>query len=83
MADVKPGGGEHLREYWTTGPGAALVRWGVAGDFNRCRVAVQAAVVKGGNPPLSDRVLSGFCANAHKRATGFAPGKAPGERGAG
>lgn len=84
MPDVPgKGGAEPLIRYWTEGAGAARIRWGVPGDFNRCRVQVQAAVVKGGSKPLSDRVLSGLCSNMHVRATGARPGKAPGEQAAG
>lgn len=29
-------GAARLRRYWTRGRGAAKVRWGTPGDFNRC-----------------------------------------------
>lgn len=80
MADVTPGGGDRLKAYWATGPGAAKVRWNTPGDFDRCVRLVQEAVVKGGSKPLGDYVLKGFCASLHKRVTGFAPGKAPGDK---
>lgn len=37
--DIDPSpkpGATRLRLYWTRGKGAAKIRWGVAGDFNRC-----------------------------------------------
>ena len=70
-----------LLQYWTAGPGAAKIRWGTPGDFDRCRHLVNEAVVKGGEAPLSDRVISGLCATLHKIATGASPGHAPGEGG--
>lgn len=71
---------ERLKTYWTEGPGAARIQWGVAGDFDRCILNIQKAVTDGGKPPLDDNVIKGLCASLHKRATGFVPGKAPGER---
>ena len=63
---------ERLRRYWTKGKGAAKIRWGTPGDFNRCRSQL-AKYVK----PI---YLNGYCANRHYDATGFWPGKAPLER---
>ena len=31
-----PGATERLHEYWVHGEGAAKIRWGDAGDFDRC-----------------------------------------------
>lgn len=67
-----------LKRYWLAGPGAAKIGWGSPGDFDRCRVAIQAEVSKDG-APLSQRVIDGLCANLHHEATGAAPGHAPGE----
>ena len=64
---------ERLRRYWTKGKGAAKIRWGTPGDFNRCRMQL-AKYVKA-------QYLNGYCANRHYDATGFWPGKAPLERG--
>ena len=66
---------ERLRRYWTKGPGAAKIRWGTPGDFNRCRSQL-AKYVK-------PQYLSGYCANRHYDATGFWPGDAPSEGGRG
>lgn len=52
---------------------------GVPGDFDRCRVLIEEAVTKGGNKPLDPSVISGLCANLHKRNTGAVPGHAPAE----
>lgn len=57
-----------IRRYWTKGEGAAKIRWGVAGDFNRCRTQL-AKYIK--NP----KWLAGTCANMHKEALGVWPGQ--------
>lgn len=81
MVDTHPqGDARALKEYWAHGKGAALIEWGVPGDFDRCRKAIQAAVTKGGNAPLSERVLNGLCSNLHQEATGARPGHAPSEQ---
>jgi hypothetical protein len=58
---------ENLAEYWTVGEGAAKVRWGTTGDFNRCRELLAQYVTPG--------QLSGMCANLHHRALGVWPGQ--------
>lgn len=58
---------ENLAEYWTTGEGAAKIRWGTSGDFNRCREQLAQYVTPG--------QLSGMCANLHHRALGVWPGR--------
>lgn len=63
-----------LKTYWVRGPGAAKIRWGTPGDFDRCRVAINKEIVEDGRPPLSDRVISGLCSNLHVEATGGRPG---------
>lgn len=67
-----------LVRYWTAGAGAAKIAWGSPGDFDRCRVEINAEVSKDGKP-LADHVISGLCATLHKIATGATPGHAPGE----
>lgn len=59
---------QRLRRYWTKGAGAAKIRWGQPGDFNRCRQQL-AKYVK--NPNW----LAGTCANLHKVALGVWPGQ--------
>jgi hypothetical protein len=83
MVDTQPGTAlpPALLKYWLTGPGAAKIAWGSPGDFNRCRVNINAEVTKDGNAPLSDHVISGLCATLHHMATGARPGHAPGEGG--
>lgn len=71
---------ERLKYYWAEGAGAEKIRWGVPGDFDRCVILVQKAVTDGGKPPLADHEIKGYCAEMHKRATGFVPGHAPGEK---
>jgi len=61
---------ERLMRYWAEGEGAAKVRWGVPGDFDRCVVHLGKYV--------SPAIVKGLCSNLHKRATGARPGHAPG-----
>jgi hypothetical protein len=63
-----------IRRYWTRGKGAAKIRWGVPGDFNRCRRQLAKYVQ---NPEW----LAGLCANMHKEAIGIWPGMESGKRG--
>lgn len=57
-----------LRTYWTSGEGAAKIRWGTDGDFNRCRRQLAKYVP---NPDY----LAGTCANLHYVALGVWPGR--------
>jgi 2'-5' RNA ligase len=57
-----------IRRYWVKGKGAAKIRWGAPGDFNRCRSQLAKYV---SNPEW----LAGLCANMHKEALGFWPGE--------
>lgn len=66
---------ERLMKYWAEGKGAAKIRWGVGGDFDRCRAELGKYV--------GPEVLDGLCSNLHKRATGARPGHAPGEEAGG
>lgn len=63
---------ERLMEYWSHGEGAAKIRWGTDGDFDRCRRQLGKYVQRPDE-------LAGLCANLHHRATGFWPGHAPTE----
>lgn len=62
-----------IRRYWTHGKGAAKIRWGTPGDFNRCRKQLSKYVQ---NPDW----LAGLCANMHKEAIGVWPGQEDGGR---
>lgn len=62
-----PGRGHNLRNYWTRGPGAIKIKWGVEGDFYRCVSHLGKYV----------RDPKGLCNEYHQRATGFPPGKGP------
>lgn len=66
---------EKLMHYWAEGEGAAKIQWGVAGDFDRCRLELGKYV--------SPAIVSGLCSNLHQRATGARPGHAPSEGGHG
>jgi hypothetical protein len=61
---------QRLMRYWAEGEGAAKVRWGIPGDFDRCVMHLGKYVGPG--------VVKGLCANLHHRATGGWPGHAPG-----
>jgi hypothetical protein len=77
MADMHPGdgGAEQLREYWTKGAGAAKIRWGTPGDFDRCVRHLEKYM-----PGQAE----GYCNLLHKRATGIYPAThAKQERGGG
>lgn len=65
QADDAEGDDTALRTYWTHGKGAAKIRWGTDGDFDRC--------VR----HLKDKVTDpkGLCAEYHHDATGTWPGK--------
>ena len=79
--DAHPGGMPvQFKKYWLTGAGAGIIRWGVDGDFDRCRVAINAKIEEHGGKPLPDHEISGLCAKLHKEATGAVPGHAPGEQ---
>ena len=69
-----------LKRYWLHGAGAAKIRWGEGGDFDRCVTAINAEITKHGRAPLPDHEIKGLCANLHKEATGATPGNARGER---
>lgn len=56
------GNAETLRRYWTTGKGAAKIRWGTPGDWNRC--------VRATSKFMGPRA-KGYCNLLHKRATGM------------
>jgi HK97 family phage prohead protease len=60
---TNPGGTERLHEYWVHGEGAAKIRWGSPGDFQRC-VDHLGKFIK--NP-------QGYCNLAHHAALGFYP----------
>jgi hypothetical protein len=59
---------ERLQRYWTEGPGAAKVKWGVRGAFKRCTRNLTKEGV-----PL--HMVKGACANLYRRATGKYPGR--------
>lgn len=60
------GNAETLRRYWSSGTGAAKIRWGTPGDFNRCVRQTRKYMGTG---------AKGYCAKLHKRATGQWPGR--------
>lgn len=54
-----------LKAYWLTGEGAAKIRWGTPGDFDRC-----VRNLRDDFPQDPE----GLCANLHHEATGMWPG---------
>lgn len=70
---TNPRATERIRSYWVHGKGAAKIRWGVPGDFNRCRKQLVKYVQ---NPNW----LAGLCANMHKEAIKVWPGQEDGGR---
>lgn len=62
---------QRLRDYWAHGAGAAKVRWGQPGDWERCVHHVSKF--------MGDRA-KGYCQLRHKDATGFYAGHAPTEQ---
>ncbi len=68
-----PRDSQRLRDYWTRGKGAAKIRWGEPGDFNRCRKHLAKYVP---NPEY----LAGTCANLHKVAIALWPGQESGKK---
>ena len=58
---------EKLRQYWERGAGAAKIRWGEPGDFDRCvKQLMQHA-------DMSKNNAEGYCYNRHKGALGYSP----------
>lgn len=64
-ADRNRGNAERLRRYWTTGLGAAKIRWNTPGDWTRC--------VSHLSKYLGNRA-KGYCQLRHKEVTGFYTG---------
>jgi HK97 family phage prohead protease len=60
---TNPGGTERLHEYWVHGEGAAKIRWGTPGDFDRCVLHLGKFI----------RDPQGYCNLAHHAATGMYP----------
>lgn len=62
---------ERIKHYWSHGEGAAKIKWGVPGDFDRC--------VRHLSKYVHDP--KGLCANLHHEALGVWPGQEDGGRG--
>jgi hypothetical protein len=71
--DRNRGNAEELRRYWTSGKGAAKIRWGTPGDWTRC--------VRQLSKYMGNRA-KGYCQLRHKDATGVYTGSRanPGNR---
>ena len=64
-----------FKKYWLAGAGAASIRWGQPGDFDRCVRSINAKIVENGRAPLPDREIKGLCSNLHREALGTNPGE--------
>ena len=62
-AVTNPKGTAQLHEYWVHGEGAAKIKWGAPGDFNRCVMHLGKFIA---DP-------KGYCAQAHHDALGIWP----------
>jgi hypothetical protein len=62
-AVTNPEGTAKLHEYWVHGEGAAKIKWGTPGDFDRCVMHLGKFIA---DP-------KGYCAKAHHDATGMWP----------
>jgi hypothetical protein len=62
--DRNRGNAERLRHYWTRGPGALKIRWGMPGDWSRCFRHL--------SKHLGPRA-AGYCNLRHKEVLGFYP----------
>lgn len=60
---TNPSGTERLHQYWVHGEGAAKIRWGEPGDFDRCVLHLGKYL----------RDPKGYCADAHHAALGIYP----------
>ena len=69
--ELHPKDTERLMQYWAEGEGAAKIKWGAAGDFNRCRLHLGKYV--------KPEQVDGLCANLHHRALGVWPGREHGK----
>lgn len=65
LREAGPGTGVELKAYWTHGKGAAKIRWGTDGDFNRC--------VRHLGKYVDDP--KGLCNTYHVAALGAPPGE--------
>lgn len=59
------GNAETLRRYWTSGAGAAKIRWGTPGDWGRCQRHLS---------KYMGARARGYCQLLHRRATGVYTG---------
>jgi phage head maturation protease len=60
-------GAERLHQYWVHGEGAAKIRWGTPGDFDRCTQQLEE------HAHFTPEQAHGYCNLAHHAATGMYP----------
>jgi hypothetical protein len=54
---------KQLKDYWLHGAGAAKIRWGEGGDYDRCVVEV--------GEKVDAKYVHGICGNLHEAALGI------------
>ena len=67
MADTHGGNAETLHRYWVHGEGAAKIRWGTPGDFDRCTRQLEE------HAHFTPEQAHGYCNLAHHAALGIYP----------
>lgn len=67
MVDTHPGDAERLHRYWVHGEGAARIRWGEPGDFDRCTRQLEE------HAHFTPEQAHGYCNLAHHAALGIYP----------
>ena len=67
MVDTHPGDAERLHRYWVHGEGAARIRWGSPGDFDRCTRQLEE------HAHFTPEQAHGYCNLAHHAALGIYP----------
>jgi hypothetical protein len=65
VASKGRGNASTLRRYWSTGPGAAKIRWGTPGDWTRCTRQLHRYM---------GARAKGYCQLLHIRNTGVGTG---------
>jgi hypothetical protein len=65
---LDPASFANIKNYWVRGEGAAKIRWGTDGSFDRCVRKLRKHF------PQDPK---GLCANMHKEATGEWPAEKP------
>lgn len=60
-----------LRKWALVGAGAAKIRWGAGGDYNRCVATFEQVQSKHPDAGLTSEIIHGMCGNLHEQALGI------------